>query len=162
VHWGIHFIPKVVADYERRIAESAFLSGADVILGHHAHLPKAIGIYEGKVCFHGLGNFIMSIPDPSPVRVEQMYRDYGVHPDEQRPRLPFGPDAKHSLLARIRLTKNEVRSVSFHPVLIDEDMRPEALTPADPRFGEEVAYMEWASEGFVHKFCVQGREVTVS
>jgi len=50
------------------IAKAALGAGADLILGHHAHVPKAIAVYDGKVCFYSLSNFIMSAPEASPAR----------------------------------------------------------------------------------------------
>ena len=60
LHWGIHYIPRMIADYQVTVANAAFEAGADLILGHHAHTPKAIGVHQGKVCFYSLSNFIMS------------------------------------------------------------------------------------------------------
>ena len=51
---------------------------------------------------------------------------------------------------------------SFLPVIINPDLRPEILQAADPRFADMVDYMEWASEGFPHRFAVEGNEVTIS
>lgn len=45
LHWGIHFIPRMIADYQPAVARAAFEAGADLILGHHAHTPKAIGVH---------------------------------------------------------------------------------------------------------------------
>jgi poly-gamma-glutamate capsule biosynthesis protein CapA/YwtB (metallophosphatase superfamily) len=39
MYCGIHFIPAVVAEYQRAVARVAIDSGADLILGHHAHIP---------------------------------------------------------------------------------------------------------------------------
>jgi poly-gamma-glutamate capsule biosynthesis protein CapA/YwtB (metallophosphatase superfamily) len=48
------------ADYQKTVAQAAFAAGADLILGHHAHVPKAIEVFGGKTCFYSLSNFIMS------------------------------------------------------------------------------------------------------
>jgi poly-gamma-glutamate synthesis protein (capsule biosynthesis protein) len=47
-------------------------------------------------------------------------------------------------------------------VLIDEKLRPEVLGRADPRFEDNLRYLEWASEGFDHRFTVRGDEVVVN
>ena len=57
IHWGIHFIPAVLADYQREVAHAAIDAGADVILGHHTHILKPIEVYKGKVIFYSLANF---------------------------------------------------------------------------------------------------------
>ena len=71
LHWGIHFIPRVIADYQPAVASAAFAAGADLILGHHAHTPKAIGVHDGKVCFYSLSNFIMSSTAKTPAKAAE-------------------------------------------------------------------------------------------
>ena len=66
LHWGLHFIPRAIAEYQPKAAEAIFKAGADMIVGHHAHVPKAIGVHGGKVCFYSVSNFIMSAPAYSP------------------------------------------------------------------------------------------------
>ncbi|HYU13372.1 MAG TPA: CapA family protein [Stellaceae bacterium] len=60
LHWGVHFVPRLIADYQKTVALAAFAAGADLILGHHAHVLKAIEVFGGKTCFYSLSNFIMS------------------------------------------------------------------------------------------------------
>jgi len=38
-------------------------AGADIIHGHHAHVPQGWEIYKGKPIFYGLGNFIVKETD---------------------------------------------------------------------------------------------------
>jgi poly-gamma-glutamate synthesis protein (capsule biosynthesis protein) len=162
LHWGLQFIPRAIADYQTAIAQAAFAAGADLILGHHAHVPKAIAVYGDKVCFYSLSNFIMSANEASPARAKRMMEDYGVVLDPEYPRLPYGADAKRSLIARAEISPQGVERVSFRPVLIDKELRPEPLRAADPRFEDAVRYMDWASEGYDHQFTVQGDEVVVT
>ena len=167
LHWGIHFIPRLIADYQPLVAHAAFEAGADIILGGHAHVPKAIEVYRGKGCFFSLSNFIMSTPlvnDPEQLeqRNIRFSKRYGVGLDPEYPQLPYGMDAKRSLVARAVLTKQGVSRLSFLPVLIDKQLRPEFLQSGDPRFDDAVRYMEWASEDFDHHFSVEGNEVVIS
>ena len=53
-------------------------------------------------------------------------------------------------------------SAPFLPTLIDTQLRPKILHVSDPRFDDMVQYMEWASEGFAHRFSVEGNEVSIS
>lgn len=161
LHWGLHFIPRAIADYQPVTARAAFEAGADLILGHHAHVPKAIGVHGSKVCFYSLSNFIMSAPTAKPERYATFAQRYGVKLDPDYPNLPYGEDAKRSLIARARLSKAGVDQVSFLPVLIDKALRPEVLKPGDPRFDDAVRYMNWASEGYAPPFRVEGGEVRV-
>lgn len=162
LHWGVHYIPRLIADYQVTVAEAAFAAGADLILGHHAHTPKAIGVHGGKVCFYSLSNFIMSSTAKSPQKAAQFERRYGVTLDPAYPHLPYGADAKRSLIARAVLGKGGVERVSFLPVLIDTRLRPEPLRRDDPRFDDALRFMEWVSEDFNHAFHAEGDDIVVT
>ena len=162
LHWGIHFIPRTIADYQVTVARAALDAGADLILGHHAHVPKAIGTHRGKVCFYSLSNFIMSSTAKTPAQEAEFMKRYEVVMDPDYPHLAYGADAKRSLLAKAVLSRDGVKRVSFLPVLIDKQLRPEVLRCGDPRFDDAVRFMEWVSEGFDHRFSVEGNEVLVT
>jgi poly-gamma-glutamate capsule biosynthesis protein CapA/YwtB (metallophosphatase superfamily) len=161
MHWGIHFIPRMIADYQTIVAKAAFSAGADLIVGHHAHVPKAIGVFDGKVCFYSLSNFIMSSTAKKDHAADVFEKRYGVKLDPDYPRLPYGEDAKRSLIAKALFTSAGVGKVSFLPVLIDKQLRPEPLRGTDPRFADAVKYMEWASEEFPHRFTIEGDTVVI-
>jgi poly-gamma-glutamate synthesis protein (capsule biosynthesis protein) len=56
-HWGIQEIPfPRFSDVE--IAHQLIDAGADIIIGHHAHVIQSHEVYKGKHIFYGLGNFI--------------------------------------------------------------------------------------------------------
>ncbi|MBV9153612.1 MAG: CapA family protein, partial [Alphaproteobacteria bacterium] len=163
MHWGVHFVPRIIADYQRTVARAAFAAGADLILGHHAHVPKAIEVFDGgKTCFYSLSNFIMSSSPKVTGGADEFRRNYGVPLDPEYPNMPYGADGKRSLIAKAVLAPGEPIRTSFLPVLIDRQLRPEILHAGDPRFNDMVRYMEWTSEGFVHRFTVQGDEVVIS
>jgi len=61
LHWGIHFIPGVIADYQRDVGRAAIDAGADVILGHHAHILKGVDVYKGKPIFYGLNSLFFVV-----------------------------------------------------------------------------------------------------
>ena len=162
LHWGLHFIPKMIAEYQPIVAEAAFKAGADLILGHHAHVPKAIENQNGKVCFYSLGNFIFTTDTSKKPTFAKFMKHMGVVPDiADAPLCPHGAASKHSLIAKAVLTREGVKKVSFLPVQIDKQLRPEVLNHSDPRFDTVVKYLDWASEDFAHKFVVEGDEVVV-
>jgi poly-gamma-glutamate synthesis protein (capsule biosynthesis protein) len=138
-----------------------------MILGHHAHVPKAIEVYKNKAIFYSLSNFCMTKPFPSPKWSNDppwahgALRNYADQ-DSEYPLLPYGRDAKRTLLAKAVFGKEGVRSVSFLPMMIDKQYRPEVLHAGDPRFDDMVRYMDWASEGFDHEFTQRGDEVMVT
>jgi len=162
LHWGIHYIPRLIADYQVAVANAAFRAGADLILGHHAHTPKAIGVHQGKTCFYSLSNFIMSSTAKSPEKAAAFEKRYGVRLDPDYPHLSYGEDAKRSLIAKAAIAKDGVKRVSFLPVLIDKKLRPEVLRRGDPRFDDALRFMEWVSEDFDHRFTVEGDEIIVT
>lgn len=55
-HWGeeLQSEPK---QYQIDYAHHAINSGADVVLGHHPHIPQPIEIFMGKPIFYSLGNY---------------------------------------------------------------------------------------------------------
>jgi poly-gamma-glutamate synthesis protein (capsule biosynthesis protein) len=56
-HWGIQEIPFPKFS-DREIAHRFIDSGADIVIGHHAHVIQSHEIYRDKHIFYGLGNFI--------------------------------------------------------------------------------------------------------
>ena len=163
LHMGIHNIPRILADYQRTVARAAFESGADLILGHHPHIPKGVEVIGGKACFYSLSHFLWSqreIGNHVPGHIGG--HRHGVQHDPAYPRLPMGPDAMKSMIARAEFSKQGVERVGFYPVRIDTDLRPEVLFNGDPRFDTAVEHVEWMSEGLPHRFTVDGNEVLVT
>jgi poly-gamma-glutamate synthesis protein (capsule biosynthesis protein) len=56
-HWNIENSQDTHPD-ARAFAHRVIDAGADVILGHHPHVPRGVEVYKGKVIFYSLGNFI--------------------------------------------------------------------------------------------------------
>lgn len=56
-HWGFENTQDTHSA-ARQFAHAILDSGADIILGHHPHLPSGIEASNGKVIFYSLGNFI--------------------------------------------------------------------------------------------------------
>ena len=56
LHKGIVHTPARLAPYERPLAHAAIDAGADLVIGHHAHILRGIERYRGRPIFHGLGN----------------------------------------------------------------------------------------------------------
>jgi poly-gamma-glutamate synthesis protein (capsule biosynthesis protein) len=140
---------------------AVFDAGAQLILGHHPHIPKGIEVIDGNVCFHSLGHFIFS-SDSKPKHGHTNAPRHGVEMDPEYPHLPFGKDGQRSLIAKALVSQNGLEQASFLPVRIDKLLRPEVLTSDDQRFAEEVRYLEWCSQNLPHEFRVAGDEVVVS
>jgi len=165
-HWGVIWVPRAIADYQIATAHACIDAGADLIMGHHAHLPKGIEMYKGKAIFYSLSNFCMTKPYAAAAWKEPAWTHGSIRAytdlDSDRPLLPYGRDASRSLMAKAILTKDGVKQVSFVPLMIDKQYRPEVLRNGDARFDDMVSYMEWTSEDLQHKFTVNGDEVVVT
>jgi len=165
IHWGIHDLPKFIADYEVEVTHAAIDAGADLILGHHQHLLKAIEVYKGKVCFHGLGTFALSL---SP-QAHSLCCPDGVFDRREVYRINVDPDfdyykqgfERYSGVAKAVLSKDGVERVSFLPALINDNNQPRILKPNDDKFREVVDYQIWASSDFDTRFTIEGDELVV-
>lgn len=150
-HWGIHFLPAVLADYQSVVAKAAIDAGADLVLGHHQHILKGIEVYRGKVIFHGLGNFVADFAIDSYVKqiaggdtlqvLKDIHGEYAFGPREGYPTLPFHPEARMTLIAQCEITSHGIEEVSFVPCLINPDGQPEPLRSSDARFFEIAEYV---------------------
>lgn len=56
-HWGNEYT-SIVTDKQREMAENLIDAGADIIIGSHPHAIQPVEIYNGKIIFYSLGNFI--------------------------------------------------------------------------------------------------------
>ncbi len=153
IHWGIHFVPGVIADYQRDVGRAAIDAGADVILGHHAHILKGIDVYRGKPIIYSLCNFAMDLPMDEKHAKSKGFREIQkLHPD-WRPDYDitynFPPDSRYTVVVKCVLSGDRPASVSLLPAFIGPMSQPEILCAADPRFAEVQAYLEkyTASQG---------------
>jgi poly-gamma-glutamate synthesis protein (capsule biosynthesis protein) len=167
LHWGIHFIPGVIADYQRDAGRAAIDAGADVILGHHAHILKGVDVYKGKPIFYSLCNFAMDLHmDEKHARSKGFREIQKLHP-EWEPNFAitynFPPDSRHSAVIKCVLAKGREPRISLLPVCVGPMSQPEILRAQDPRFGEVRAYLErhTASQGLNGRYVVSGDEVLI-
>ncbi len=166
-HWGVHFIPAVVADYTKEIACAAIDAGADLIVGHHPHILKGIDVYKGKVIFHSLGNFALELPFQFDKKLKETTRHKEIrdlNPQwDADPEYPMPPDTRKTLLVKCFISEKKIKKVSFLPAFLTVRAEPEFLMLKDPRFAEVTGYIEeiTKSQGFNTRFTVKGNEVIV-
>jgi poly-gamma-glutamate synthesis protein (capsule biosynthesis protein) len=165
IHGGISDKRAVIGDYQITFAHTAIDAGADVILGHHAHILKGIEVYKGKVCFYGLCNFlqvgarerllagrhriakITKVADPGPEWELYVYH----------------PEARMSMIAKCQISKSGIERFSFLPVAMNGRAQPRALKQSDPEFDKTVQYVrDITAEYFKTSFKVEGDEVVIS
>jgi poly-gamma-glutamate capsule biosynthesis protein CapA/YwtB (metallophosphatase superfamily) len=125
MHWGIHFEPGTIADYQYEAAHAAIDAGADVILGHHGHVIKGVEFYRGKPVFYSLGNVTL-LP----------------RGDAGEPLTEGGKvDAQLTMIAKITLEAGQVGRIALIPCWLDLRLEPEVIPPGDPRFGAFLGYL---------------------
>jgi poly-gamma-glutamate synthesis protein (capsule biosynthesis protein) len=147
VHWGVHFTPIVLAEYESVVARAAIDAGADIILGHHQHILKPVQVYRGKVIFHGLGHLAMDVDlsehdSPLLTLMQDQYHDVGVRHRPDYPTYPYPPEARQTVLVRVRIRDRQIAEVGFIPCYINPAGQPEVLETSDPRFAQVASYVE--------------------
>jgi len=170
VHWGIHFVPAALADYQRIAAHAAIDAGADLIIGHHPHILKPIEVYKGKVILYSLANFALEPPiafaesldlynSPSYQEMQQLNPDWKKAPNKAMP-----PDSYKTIVSKCVIADKQIRKVTFLPTQIDDKTaNPEILPASDPRFQEIVRYMEdiTRDQKLDTSYEVEGNEVLV-
>jgi len=161
LHWGVHFVPGLLATYQQEVGHAAMDAGADLIIGHHPHLLKAVEVYKGKAIFYSLGNFV--VPSSKDRKSEGRVH-YGVTPDPEYPYYPYPPEARKTAIAKCVVADGKIRRVSYLPAFINKAVQPEVLTRQDPRFAEVHNYVDeiTRSQGMNTRFAIDGDEVVVS
>lgn len=169
-HWGVHYAPGVIAEYESVVARAAIDAGADIILGHHQHILKPVQVYRGKVIFHGLGHLALDVDlsehegNPLLREMQDQYGEFSVGRREGYPTYPYHPLARQTVIVRFRIRGGQIAGVSFIPCYINPLGQPEVLTACDPRFEQVTSYMESISQdaGFDTNFKRDNEEVHIS
>ena len=147
MHWGIHHKEAEIAMYQRTYGHRAIDGGADVILGHHAHILKAAEVYRGKPIFYSLCNFAFDVIRPadewsSPERLErQAALNPNWKPDARYKTYAFPEDSRKSLMVRIAVDKGKVKRVSCVPLMINEQSQARCVRHGEPEFAEILEYM---------------------
>jgi poly-gamma-glutamate capsule biosynthesis protein CapA/YwtB (metallophosphatase superfamily) len=163
MHWGVHFVPSIIAGYQYEVGHAAIDAGADIIIGTHAHILKGIEVYRGKAIFFSLCNFCMDLPIAGPVATamaaamqrpvitdvkidRQNYCQIGHYAWEVDPEYPtyaFPADSRKSILVKCQIRDKKLSSVSFLPLWISKNGRPTPLSQSDPRSEKVLNYMKW-------------------
>lgn len=145
VHWGIHFIPAVIAEYQRDVAHAAIDAGADAVIGHHAHILKGIEVYRGAPIFYSLANFAMDTRvTPAQVATQAFQEILALNPGwipNYESTFNFPPDSRKTIMARLVVTEGVLTDFGFVPGWINDNSQTEPLNRDDPRFDEVVDYM---------------------
>jgi poly-gamma-glutamate synthesis protein (capsule biosynthesis protein) len=167
MHWGIHFVPALLADYQREIARVAIDSGADLIIGHHAHILKGMEVYKGKVVTYSLGNFAIEQPAAF---MEQLYKSRSHKEIEALNPLwktdeayPLPPETKRTMIIKCVIKDKGISRISFLPAYLNVKCDPEVLSSRDKRFEEVIEYMNSITldQGLDTTFVPHGDEIVI-
>jgi len=148
LHKGIVHTPAVLAPYERPLAAAALEAGADVVVGHHAHILRGIERRDGRPVFHGLGNacVVTRALDPGqdhPARAAWAKRRrelFGFEPDPRYPLAPFHPEAVHGILGIAIVHADRRLSTGVVPIFSEPPGRPVCVR--DDRADAVMAYLD--------------------
>lgn len=168
IHWGIHFVPAVIADYQKEVAKVAIDHGVDLILGHHAHILKGIEMYKGVPIFYSLCNFATELEmTPEHANSKGFKEIQGLHPEwvpDFDSRYNFPPDSRKSIMVKVKIKNKKISEVSYLPIYIDKQAVPEILPASDPRFQEVVDYIDEISrdQNINTKFTQRDDEILIS
>jgi poly-gamma-glutamate synthesis protein (capsule biosynthesis protein) len=166
-HWGVHFTPRLVPDYERQIARAAAAAGCDVIVGHGPHMLRGVEVVDGMPCLHSIGNFVMA---KAPDHRSHAAPD-GRHSFADIYSIPVSPGFTYrhnqyghlGVAARLEFTAGQPVRVSLLPTAADAHPRANILAPDDPRFTEIVEFLQWSSEPWdgADRLAVEGDAIAV-
>jgi hypothetical protein len=126
-----------LAMYEQQVSYAAIDAGADLILGHHAHMLKGIEQYNGKWIFHGLGNFAVTVGTMS---YQESFRElvqrefvkahggpfFFERGGKETP-FPYSPEQGLTIIAKCIIEGGRISQVSYLPCLAEESTPPEIL-----------------------------------
>jgi poly-gamma-glutamate capsule biosynthesis protein CapA/YwtB (metallophosphatase superfamily) len=132
LHKGIVHTPVRLAPYERRVSHAAIEAGADVVIGHHAHIVRGIEFHRGKPIFHGLGNGCVVTRALSPVQdhperaawAERRKALFGFEPHPDYTLAPFHPEAVNAMLGKLTLHPDGSVDTGIVPVDVVPPGRP--------------------------------------
>ena len=171
IHWGVHYLPEIIADYQYEVGHAAVDAGADIIFGCHAHLPKGVEVYKGKVIFHGMheiacrGSWFAPGSQPEskyPQSTEWDWTRYGRLLKER-----FGDVPKditqYAMIAKVAVTDGHIARVVYHPCFFDQELHPELLSRDDPRAQTVFDYYQKISrsQGLDTRFSWDGDEIVI-
>jgi poly-gamma-glutamate capsule biosynthesis protein CapA/YwtB (metallophosphatase superfamily) len=168
-HWGLHFIPAKIADYQIEVGHATLDAGADLVLGHHAHILKGIEVYNNKVIFHSMGNFAFDVYITKKIWESPRFKELTtLNPswkyDPEYPNYSFPVDSRKTLLAKIIISDKKIQRVSFLPAYVLNANQPEILQRKDKRAQEVFDYMEWLNKeaGFDTQMSFEGNEIVLA
>lgn len=129
IHWGIPhgwcaLFQGPLADYQKPVAYGLIDAGADLILGHHAHVIHGAEQYKKGLIAYSLGNFLFhSMSDDHVTKLTTKYPPYNVDSLEQG-------EAREAVIIETDIEENQIKEARFYPIALNGRGEPEYL-PAE-------------------------------
>lgn len=148
LHKGIVHTPAKLAPYERPLAEAAMDAGADIVIGHHAHILRGLELYRGRPIFHGIGNGCVVTHALSPAQdhpgraawAKRRRELFGFDPDPAYTLAPFHPEAVNAVLGVVNWREDGTLETSVLPVFVEPPGRPVCVQ--DARAEQVIRYLD--------------------
>jgi poly-gamma-glutamate capsule biosynthesis protein CapA/YwtB (metallophosphatase superfamily) len=178
IHWGLHLMPVVLADYEPIVARAVIDAGADLILGHHPHLCKGIEVYKGKAIFYSLGNFVFDQYSNVARADLEKYGAHNVPPEKIKkkfapqavirraydpdcPRFQWPKVSRITMIAKCAIEDKTIKKVTVVPAYVNGLGQPEPVVVTCEKGKRVIEFLDEASEMLDFKLTVEGDEVVV-
>jgi hypothetical protein len=174
MHCGVHFVPMVIAMYQKEAAHAAIDAGADLVLQHHAHILKGIESYKGKAIFYSLNNFAdehglgfpgqLDAPDWTVRGLGTFYRKFThTKPVPGYEKHHGHHDALKTIMVKAYIENKKIQKVTYSPAFINPNLEPEIVKRTDPKGKEVFDYIKEISEAEELKvgFSWDGDEVLI-
>ena len=158
-HKGILGTPEKLAMYDQQVSYAAIDAGADIILGHHAHVLKGIELYKGKVIFHGLGHFVsVTKGRTESERISRAILEGLTEPYNSRP----DPTSNWTIIAKCIVDGGNILRLSYIPCIINAQKQPEILKN-DEKGKQLFDFMEKITRfaGLNTQFRWEGNEIVI-
>lgn len=126
IHWGDPY-QKMLAGYQRPLAELLIKSGCDFILGHHPHTFHAIELLNKVPVLYSVGNFIRTR------RLDKISKKLFPGRDKETWQMTF-----QALVAVAVFQKNKISEIEIYPILIQDGIPALATCDAAERILNEV------------------------
>jgi Bacterial capsule synthesis protein PGA_cap len=160
-HWGLALSPADFAGYQKELGHAAIDAGADLVLGHHPHILKAVEIYKGKVIFYSVGNFAFDQSAPLSAAAQALSPGYKDDPD--CPGYKFPADTRKAIVVKSLITDGKIQKISVMPAYINGHAQPQVLAREDARFDEVLDYLRQVTRhhGMPADFPIEGAEAVI-
>jgi poly-gamma-glutamate capsule biosynthesis protein CapA/YwtB (metallophosphatase superfamily) len=169
LHKGIVHTPARLAPYERPLAQAAIEAGADIVIGHHAHIIRGIEFHHGRPVYHGLGNgcVVTRALDPDQTHAaradwaRERRRRFGFEPDPAYTLAPFHPEAVNAMLARVLWHADGSLECGVIPLQVEPPGRPVLADQRRRREIEEYLLAITDAAGLPPRRLLQRSDMTV-